>query len=397
MLNHWGPLGTFSSFFIRILAQSIMRKPLVVSHGVQVNEDDIADANNPFRDDVSATHSPQPQKSHEDGSIARHSKTNANNVVSAELNQKRTGNSTSHQGRVISSVDSTTRTGAHRSRHPHHLQTHWHAHPEHHHGNETHGDTNVLSMKIAALHLMHQLVGLGHKQMCNTIVNQLSSALRTELCRILIVDEAAQELEPFHLEHHLAEDRIQVCDSAETCIAGETLRRKKFLHVQDVSTSNLFHPISDLGPIASRQAKWEHSNLLSLPIASHSGYLEMIIILVRATSSFSGAEIEAMSWVAVLLGNVIHHNKHLATRESQIHLMDCIAESGLSLAQKGCEVQDPHLWMKAFDAQVAQIAIVHRELPSRRPLLYCSCSDTSKEEVSMTCYPLRCDDFPFFL
>ena len=93
--------------------------------------------------------------------------------------------------------------------------------------------------------------------------------------------------------------------------------------------------------------------------------------------------------MAVTLGGVLHHNKQLATRESQIHLMDAVAENAVHLARNGCEVQDPRFWMQAFDAQVAQIALVHRDVTTGRLLLYCNSSDTSKEEVSMTCLPRK--------
>ncbi len=358
----------------RILAQSIMCKPLLASKETQADAEDIDEANNPFSsmlDDVRNS-SPQPRKIH-----------------------KNDASSGGRRNRALSPMHDTPLAAAHGTplsavsavrQHRLHPHVPWQSHG---HGDESVENMNVLGMKVGALSLLHMLIGLEHKQLCNMLVSQLSGILHTDLCRLLIVDESAQELQPFHPEHHHTEDRISVNDLERKCIASETLRRKQYLHVQDVSTSSLFNPMVDLGPVASRQGKWEHGNLLSLPVASNLGQLQMIIILGRRAGSFSNSEIEVMSWMAVTLGNVLHHNNNLTTCRSQIHLMDGIAENAVLLARKGCEVQDPRFWMRAFDSQVAQIAIVHRESTDGNPLLYCSCSDTSKEEVSMTCFPLR--------
>ena len=361
----------------RILAQSIMRKPLLASKEVQADAEDIDEATNPFHtldDDWDSPHSPQPRKIHRNDASSRGRRNN----VRSPAND--TSLAVAH-ATPLSAAAATPMSAVRQ----HRLHSNAHGPPL--------GDglshMNVLSMKVGALSLLHQLVGLEQNQLCNLLLSQMSGILQTDLCRIYIIDEPAKELEPFHLEHHHAEDRISVNDLEGKSIAGETLQRKQHLHVQDVSASSIFNPLVDLGPVASRQGKWEHGNLLSLPVASNSGYLEMIIILGRSSWDFSSVEIEAMSWMAVTLGNVLHHNKHLATSRSQIQLMDGIAEHAVFLARKGCEVQDPRFWMKAFDAQVAQIAIVHRESTDGNPLLYCSCSDTSKEEVSMTCFPLR--------
>ena len=352
-----------------------MRKPLLTTRGVQVDEYDLDEANNPFKDTY-------PEESN------RIQPKNFRNVRAGEKGRSK-GFHFNLADHAHSSMQGAPQT-ANRLSHAHgHGHGHGYSHGHGPGGNELSEENHVLHMKVATLHLLHQLVGLDHKQVCSTLSRKLAGALRSDLCRVLNVDEPSKELEPYHDGQHEGEESISVDDSAAKSIAGETLRRKQYVHVQDLSTSTFFNPSVDLGPVLSRQAKWEHSNLVSLPIASHSGYLEMIIILARSSSLFTAVEIEAMSWMAVTLGNVLHYNKQLSTRESQVHLMDGIAEKAVVLAREGCEVQDPRFWMSGFDAQVAQIALVHQDQSTGRTLLYCNCSDTSKEEVSMTCFPLR--------
>jgi hypothetical protein len=364
-----------------MLAQSIMRKPILASIEIQVDENDIDEETNPFRHHENESNRPpsKPQHQHKKGRGAGHFERLGSNASHAHSSMPASPMQSAHHPMPGSPMQVST----HR---PH--GRHGHGHGYGGHDVDMPEDSRILQLKVSLLHLLHKMVGLDQKQMCFMLSQQLQSLTQAELCRVFIVEEASKELEPFCYEDHQNERRISVNDSSEKSIAGETLRRKQYMYVQNLSASSFFNPAVDLGPVAGTQKKWQHGNLVSLPIASNSGYLEMIIMLGRVSSAFTLEEIESISWMAVTLGNVVHHNKHLSTRESQIHLMDGVAENAVLLARKGCEVQDPRFWMRAFDAQVAQIALVHRE-PNGRFFLYCNCSDTSKEEVSMTCYPLR--------
>lgn len=352
----------------RILARSIMRKPQMASTQVQVQGDDIDDANNPFYD-------------HGDEDGKRSSYLTPRDVKSSQSN-KRGHSARARQGYAPESLMHAPSRSPPRSPFGHRPP------PGNSSGLQSStGTDSVSQLKVSALYLLHQMVGLDDTKLCNIILDKMPGALGVEMCRVLLVDEPAKELQPFSQSGQ--EDRISIDEKAKQSIAGETVRRKQYLHVNDISTSSFFNAAVDLGAAAMRHAKWDHGNLVGLPIANHSGYLEMVLILGRLSTPFSNEEIEAIGWIAVTLGSVLHHNKQLATRESQIHLMDTVAESAVHLARKGCEVQDPRFWMQAFDAQVAQIALVHRDVATGQLLLYCNSSDTSKEEVSMTCFPLR--------
>jgi hypothetical protein len=351
-------------FWFRILARSIMRKPQTKSVEVQVQGEDIDEENNPFHEhrDMSSR-KPRDVKSAQSLGKAGHTA------------KAKHGNMSPFQA-------------SHRSP-PRSPFGHKHAYGQSLGVQSVPATNHVLQLKVSALHLLHQMVGLDDNRLCNALTHKMPAALMVDLCRVFVVDEPAKELEPFHNASHEKEVRISIDESADKSIAGETARRKQYVHVNDVSTSSLFNAAVDIGPAALRQAKWVQGSLIGLPIASHSGYLELVLILGRISMPFSEEEIEAISWMAVTLSSVLHHNKHLATRESQIHLMDTVTENAVHLARQGCEVQDPRFWMQAFDAQVAQIALVHRDAQSGRLLLYCNSSDTSKEEVSMTCFPPR--------
>ena len=357
-------------YWFRILAQSIMRKPLLESKGVQVDECDMDEWNNPF-------YQLDGKDTHDGKDTAPKTPLNIKSASGKQDTQPR---------RTLKSARGMSQEVHRHARH-NHMPSHGNGHWLHDDDSEDHDAMQLLRFKVAVLDLSHKVVGLDQKQLCNMISKHMPGATQTDICRIFIVDEPSKELEPFQFEQ--SEGRISLIRTLEKSIAGETFFRKQYLHVQDVSTSNFFNPSIDLGTKASTQSKWKNCNLVSLPVFSNLGMLEMIIILGRISSPFSNSEIEAFCWMAVNLGTVLNHNNNLVIRESQINLMDNVAENAILLAHKGCEVQDPRFWMRAFDAQVAQIALVHRDPPTKRSLLYCNCSDTSKEEVSMTCFPLR--------
>jgi hypothetical protein len=342
-----------------------MRKPLFQSKMVQTNEEDIDKESNPFHQELYGTKSMQ----HDGLEISRRPIKPVRNRVSHEVfgEQRVSPSRNSYPG---SPLGSNVRVPG--------LE---------HDRTDLQQESHVMQLKVDALHLLHEAVGLDDKQLFYMLSHKLPGSLQSDLCRIFIVDEPSNELISYNDEE--IEERIKVNESSEKSIAGETMRRKQYLHVPDVSTSSCFNASIDLGSRASRQAKWAHANLISFPVVSNMGNLEMIVIIARVSSSFSSLEIEACSWIAVILGSVLNNNKNIANRERQMQLVDRLAESAAILAREGCEVQDPRFWMHAFDAQVAQISLVHQDPADRRPLLYCNCSDTSKEEVSMTCYPLR--------
>ena len=264
------------------------------------------------------------------------------------------------------------------------------------HGHELQGENvasenkNVLQLKSDGMHLLHQLFGLSPRQMCIDLSRRLPVALQSELARVFIVDSASDSLLFYYEDGHGEGEERFTSEGAQASVAFEIMRQKRYIHVPSVSTSNIVNPLVDLGSSVSRQAKWTNSGqILGLPVANNTGDLEMVVIIGRVSAPFSQLEIQALSWIAVTLGNVLHHNKLLANSQQQIDLLDIIAENAMILGSKGCEVQDPRFWMAAFDAQVAQITLVHQDQASNVPLLYCNCCDTSKDEVSMTCYQLR--------
>ena len=86
---------------------------------------------------------------------------------------------------------------------------------------------------------------------------------------------------------------------------------------------------------------------------------------------FSESDVETTEWLAVLLGNVMHHNEQLYVKQDQLALVLRIASHAVTLFQQGCvvgaaegipasvtslavQVEDPRFWMSAFDAQIAQ-------------------------------------------
>jgi hypothetical protein len=85
-------------------------------------------------------------------------------------------------------------------------------------------------------------------------------------------------------------------------ILGETFRRKKCLHIPDLSTC-AFHAPSDLrGDGHPTPDGWERGRAVSTPVLTGAGDVAAVLLLGRRAGDFGGDEVEFAAWFAVLLG-----------------------------------------------------------------------------------------------
>lgn len=243
--------------------------------------------------------------------------------------------------------------------------------------------------RLAALQVLFQISGKDRTGVCGTMVAKMAGVLQAEMCRVLIVDEqAGQEFMQFNEVQELKE-RVPVSEG----VAGHTLKTKTLVHVKDTAECAFFNPDVDLGEdFQSRHlpSSDKPPPILAAPIPNPEGHILGVILLARIGRGFTEAEEQELVWLSVLLGQKLHETYQLENLDSQLALAESISNDAFYLAEHGCEVHDPTFWMKSFRSQIAQVVLVHRREGGIGPkLLYCNCSDITKEEVEMKCFALR--------
>mmetsp|Transcript_20307 Transcript_20307/g.67787 ORF Transcript_20307/g.67787 Transcript_20307/m.67787 type:complete len:577 (-) Transcript_20307:253-1983(-) len=235
--------------------------------------------------------------------------------------------------------------------------------------------------KVQILYLVNQTIGMQRHAMSLKIAAKLPAIIGAHAAHLAWVDAKTNEF----LEFPDGDGgRVKFVDVREGGIAAEALRKKSLVQVKDEGTID-----GSLGPFDLEVGGSEHSRseVLCVPILDNSTTPCALLTIGSNAERFSESDVETTEWLAVLLGNVMHHNEQLYVKQDQLALVLRIASHAVTLFQQGCVVEDPRFWMSAFDAQIAQIALVHREEEEVEPLLYCISSDASKDEVSMITFP----------
>ena len=169
--------------WFRILARSIMRKPQTKSVEVQVQGDDIDEENNPFHEHLEEEGRQMSSRKPRDVKSTK-------SLETGQTAQAKHGNMSPFQASHRSPPRSPL---GHRHPYGHSL------------GAQSVSATNhVLQLKVSALHLLHQMVGLEDDRLCNALTHKMPAALMVDLCRVFIVDEPAKELGFVRLEEEHA-------------------------------------------------------------------------------------------------------------------------------------------------------------------------------------------------